>query len=167
MSRRHHEETSFGSDSFLDVIANIVGILIILIVVAGVRVSRAPVLSIQPEEVTVPDPQPIELLSTESDEGDEPLIAEFYNETVPDIELVEEISPEVSGFTPPELAALPAIEAIVIDQERLDQVKQYRTQAASLADKIAKLKATQEELTPGKVNELKTLEEGVADLTQA
>ncbi|MBT5020017.1 MAG: hypothetical protein HON04_14885, partial [Planctomicrobium sp.] len=112
-------------------------------------------------------PQPIELLSTESDEGDEPLIAEFYNETVPDIELVEEISPEVSGFTPPELAALPAIEAIVIDQERLDQVKQYRTQAASLADKIAKLKATQEELTPGKANELKTLEEGVADLTQA
>ena len=44
MSRRKHDDQlGFGSDSFLDIIANIVGILIILIVVAGVRVSRAPV----------------------------------------------------------------------------------------------------------------------------
>ena len=35
---------AFGSDSFLDVVANIVGILIILIVVVGVRVARAPAL---------------------------------------------------------------------------------------------------------------------------
>jgi hypothetical protein len=34
-----------GSDSFLDIIANIVGILIILIVVAGMRVSNAPVVT--------------------------------------------------------------------------------------------------------------------------
>ncbi len=38
----HRSELEFGSDSFLDIIANIVGILIILIVVAGVKVSRAP-----------------------------------------------------------------------------------------------------------------------------
>lgn len=44
MSRRGGQsELGFGSDSFLDIIANIVGILIILIVVAGVRVSHAPV----------------------------------------------------------------------------------------------------------------------------
>jgi TolA-binding protein len=43
MSRRVASDSiDFGSDSFLDVIANIVGILIILIVVAGVRVSHAP-----------------------------------------------------------------------------------------------------------------------------
>ncbi|MCA9113986.1 MAG: hypothetical protein KDA79_02795 [Planctomycetaceae bacterium] len=36
-------ELEFGSDSFLDIVANIVGILIILIVVAGVRVGAAPV----------------------------------------------------------------------------------------------------------------------------
>ncbi len=41
--RKHSGEVNIGSDSFLDVIANIVGILIILIVIAGVRVSRAPV----------------------------------------------------------------------------------------------------------------------------
>ena len=32
MSRRARDEEAFGSDSFLDVLANIVGILIILIV---------------------------------------------------------------------------------------------------------------------------------------
>jgi len=44
MSRRKRNgEIGFGSDSFLDIIANIVGILIILIVVSGLRVSQAPV----------------------------------------------------------------------------------------------------------------------------
>ncbi len=44
MARRDvSPETFFGSDSFLDIVANMVGILIILIVIAGLRVSRAPV----------------------------------------------------------------------------------------------------------------------------
>jgi len=43
MSRRSQSsEVGFESDSFLDIIANIVGILIILIVIAGVRVSKEP-----------------------------------------------------------------------------------------------------------------------------
>ena len=47
MSRRQCSgEQEFGSDSFLDIIANIVGILIILIVVAGVKVARQPAASI-------------------------------------------------------------------------------------------------------------------------
>lgn len=47
MSRRiARNEVGFESDSFLDIIANIVGILIILIVLAGVRVSQSPVLPI-------------------------------------------------------------------------------------------------------------------------
>lgn len=41
MARRRSGELEFGSDSFLDIIANIVGILIILIVVAGLRASRS------------------------------------------------------------------------------------------------------------------------------
>lgn len=41
MSRRKSDaDQEFGSDSFLDIIANIVGILIILIVVAGAKVAR-------------------------------------------------------------------------------------------------------------------------------
>jgi hypothetical protein len=43
MSRKHGE-LQFGSDSFLDVLCNLVGILILLMVIAGVRVSRAPVM---------------------------------------------------------------------------------------------------------------------------
>jgi hypothetical protein len=44
MSRQSkNREVGFGSDSFLDIVANIVGILIILIVIAGLRVSHAPV----------------------------------------------------------------------------------------------------------------------------
>lgn len=45
MTSRTRNGLEFGSDSFLDIIANIVGILIILIVIAGLRVSRSPVTS--------------------------------------------------------------------------------------------------------------------------
>lgn len=60
MSRHRRSEIGFGSDSFLDIIANIVGILIILIVVAGLRVSHAPVpVAIPPsEKPTVADSAP-------------------------------------------------------------------------------------------------------------
>ena len=47
--RRGPTELQVGNDSFLDIVANIVGILIILIVVAGVRVSRAPVSTVAEE----------------------------------------------------------------------------------------------------------------------
>lgn len=43
MSRRPVQTQEFGSDSFLDVVCNVVGILIILMVLAGVRASRMPV----------------------------------------------------------------------------------------------------------------------------
>src|ERR1700685_75992 len=42
MSRERDDEIEFGSDSFLDVVANIVGILIILIVVAGIKAGATP-----------------------------------------------------------------------------------------------------------------------------
>src|SRR5579871_1318888 len=51
--RREREETPFGSDSFLDVLANIVGILIILIVAAASRMGRVPDLAL----LTQPDPE--------------------------------------------------------------------------------------------------------------
>ena len=40
--RAQSPELGFGSDSFLDVICNIVGILIILIVIVAVKVERQP-----------------------------------------------------------------------------------------------------------------------------
>jgi hypothetical protein len=44
---RKRDELKFGSDSFLDVLANMVGILIILIVIAGVRAGSEPMPSVQ------------------------------------------------------------------------------------------------------------------------
>ena len=58
MSRRRSQQQSdaeISSDSFLDIIANIVGILIILIVVAGMRVSQAPIF----QETAPPDAKDI------------------------------------------------------------------------------------------------------------
>jgi hypothetical protein len=42
MPRKPQADPEFGSDSFLDVVANLVGILIILVVVAGLRIQHAP-----------------------------------------------------------------------------------------------------------------------------
>lgn len=61
MSRRPPPaEQQFGSDSFLDVVANVVGILIILMVLAGVRASRAPV-TLTPQEPNITTEEPREL----------------------------------------------------------------------------------------------------------
>jgi len=57
MSRRRSQQqgdAEISSDSFLDIIANIVGILIILIVVAGMRVSQAPIFQETATEDGVP-----------------------------------------------------------------------------------------------------------------
>ena len=68
MSRRRPKgELQFGSDSFLDVVANIVGILIILIVIAGLRVSQTPVMihrqKVVPEETPSTPSVPMPLVA--------------------------------------------------------------------------------------------------------
>ncbi|MCH7989038.1 MAG: hypothetical protein IID46_07785 [Planctomycetes bacterium] len=56
MGRRFAQnDLELGSDSFLDIIANIVGILIILIVMVGVRISKVPVHL--PDEAEPPLPE--------------------------------------------------------------------------------------------------------------
>ncbi|WP_339729932.1 hypothetical protein [uncultured Gimesia sp.] len=62
MSRRTPQgEVGFGSDSFLDIVANIVGILIILIVIAGVRMSQAPVSVAESQPVSPSQPEVIDV----------------------------------------------------------------------------------------------------------
>ena len=51
--RRQDEDRDFGSDSFLDIVANIVGILIILVMVTGVRVKH---FTVDPEDNGQPLP---------------------------------------------------------------------------------------------------------------
>ena len=114
MSRRREFEIMFGSDSFLDVIANIVGILIILIVIAGVKVGRmplpsksAPVASVPVLEplddesamVHAPDPPPVTVTEKEQESEPEPL--PDIPELAPSPELVarvEQLEAEVSAL---------------------------------------------------------------------
>jgi hypothetical protein len=73
MSRRHSHEQGFGSDSFLDVLANMVGILIILIVIAGVRVARGPVLPAA--ESSTEEAEPTPAVASETEPEPEPAVA--------------------------------------------------------------------------------------------
>jgi len=55
---RLHTDDAPGYDSFLDIVANIVGILIILVMVVGVRVKNAPVRADVAEHVDTPEESP-------------------------------------------------------------------------------------------------------------
>ncbi|MFN0199206.1 MAG: hypothetical protein ACKVT0_20850 [Planctomycetaceae bacterium] len=78
MSRRKSSpELDIGSDSFMDVIANMVGILIILIVLAGLRVKDLPTTALLTESAP---PQP----STES-----PILPRLVEEPADDVAVAE------------------------------------------------------------------------------
>jgi hypothetical protein len=115
MSRRHSSEREFGSDAFLDVLANMVGILIILIVIAGIRVARGPVAP-APSEVTS---ETEETTPTSAPER-EPVVA------------VAPLEPE-SNEPPPELER----ELQVIESE----LNSLRSQAAATDAEMKRLKS--------------------------
>jgi hypothetical protein len=103
MSRRAREPEEFGSDSFLDVLANIVGILIILIVSAAARVERGPVAP--PPAASVDDPaepssEPAKSLPLAMEPDPAVEIAHAEPQAVP--EPAPEPDPDVA---PPEIAA--------------------------------------------------------------
>ena len=134
MSRRHAEQ-EFGSDSFLDIVANVVGILIILIVVAGVRVSRMPVprVSVEPTaavqaaepEALAPSP-----VLTVPPPPVEPLIDPFVVEPP-----LPPPKPKIVVIEKP----LPELAAPVAPQELVRQAESLRTA-------IARLDATRREV---------------------
>lgn len=87
MSRRRSSgDQEFGSDSFLDIIANIVGILIILIVVAGLRVARQPAVAAPTDSSSSSSAIDTELDSFDTDAAvvDKPDLS-IANRVVPDI----------------------------------------------------------------------------------
>ncbi len=138
MSRRREFEIMFGSDSFLDVVANIVGILIILIVIAGVRVSQAP-----PKLKTAPAaPAPIDLpppLDTP-----EPVEAESYD---PD-PIMADVAPEPDPDTPPEPLPplLPPPELVARAQELEAEIAAITAQSKNLGESLANSNRIQAEL---------------------
>lgn len=120
--RRHQEvEEEFSSNSFLDVICNVVGILIVLIVIAGVRTRPAPRPSVPASEQSAPvlsapaEPDPVSeepepATEVAADEPDEPEMLAAPDEELPPLEL-----PELS---PP--------------KELVDRVRQLEAELAAL-----------------------------------
>jgi hypothetical protein len=132
MSRRHDTEIVFGSDSFLDVVANIVGILIILIVIAGVRVGQAPVRVKSSPAPALQDPDPpVELAP--SVEPPAP----------PELAATEPTSPPPTPVEEPEPEPLPPLEP---PPELVNRVRDLESEIASITQHYRKL---HESLTSG------------------
>ncbi len=114
MSRRPRSENQFGSDSFLDIVCNVVGILIILMVVAGVRASRMPVTlpaaaieEMPPVPVAGPDmPLPTDTLpepvAAAEPEEIEPAPVPVAESVVPPAAAMPDPLPPPPPVTPPE-----------------------------------------------------------------
>ena len=136
MGRRNKsEEINIGSDSFMDVIANMVGILIILIVIAGLRVSqtppvRTPTLAIPVSEPPLLPPEPEE---TESAEPDPELIAR-----------VQQLERELA-LAEQELSA--SQEALrVLDEQRRKEAQELAAAEATLSVKDRDLKRFRQQI---------------------
>lgn len=148
MSRRPVPEQQFGSDSFLDIVCNVVGILIILMVVAGVRASKVPVtlpsmavvdpIDVEPLPTPAPalESQPLPVLIAEEETPPalaEPEPAPIPAEPLPPLPPLEP-APELKASAEElarELAGIESQEAAV--QERLAAI---RRQQATLAERL-------------------------------
>ena len=130
MSRRPKAELQFGSDSFLDVVANIVGILIILIVLAGLRVSKMPVVITSPEAETPSESTlnaPAELVS-------EPELAPAMEEkpTVVMVHPSPQPAPEVMEEPEEADEPLPPLPPLVVPSELVDRANQLEVELAEI-----------------------------------
>ena len=148
MSRRQEFEIMFGSDSFLDIVANIVGILIILIVIAGIRVGNAPVRVEVPATELPAIPAPPE----EDPYAAVPILAEVTPESEP--ELVLEPLPEL---------AVPA-ELVAQAEDLESQIVTTTSESERLADSLAKALRLQSDLDQRLMTARELLEERKTEL---
>lgn len=163
--RERNDELAFGSDSFLDVVANIVGILIILIVVAGLRVSRAPVVDNAAESERLAASHAREQSPAEEPAVDEPApvdiaaIPEPEPLPVPEPVLEPRLLPRPEPTPPPELVkraddlrhALAALSATISekqDRQRAlqDELSRHAPQLEKLQQSLAEAEAARREL---------------------
>lgn len=122
MSRRREFEIMFGSDSFLDVVANIVGILIILIVIAGVRISQSPARTMSSDMPGLGSPADL------NPEPEEPASSEV---AVPEPAIAQSTAePEVTPEPLPELVAPPAL---------VERVRELEAEIATITVESQKL----------------------------
>ena len=118
MARHRSNEIDFGSDSFLDIIANIVGILIILIVIAGLRAARAPVPVVvqRTEKKPTAKPKPIPI-------------------AIPKVIVAVDVpSPPLPDLLPPLPTPGPKLQ-----HDLLPQIQRLRNRIAALSSTISQL----------------------------
>ncbi len=143
MSRRRDFEIMFGSDSFLDVVANIVGILIILIVIAGVRVSQAPPKPKTPSDVSIPDLESKPAPSI-------PFVPDIPVEATAEVPepIMAEVTPEPESDAPieplPPLVPPPELVAQVGDLEK--EIAAITEESRRIGDSLAKRNQQQTDL---------------------
>ncbi|MBX3441011.1 MAG: hypothetical protein KF774_01300 [Planctomyces sp.] len=124
MARRHQQDAGFGSDSFLDVIANVVGILVILIVIVGLRVSRAPAPQALPLlAISEPDPEPAFI--------DPPILPELADDPPPP-------APRRRTPHPPRPQPLPPARQPVDLITEADDLRRLREKLVAASDSIGR-----------------------------
>jgi hypothetical protein len=138
MRRGTSGETQFSSDSFLDIIANLVGILIILILLGGLAASRAPVEeepvaevpAFEPPPVVPPEePSPLPAATTES----APLLASIEKpQTTRPHFTPTLVEPPLKQPAEPEPESKPALTAA----EAARQAAQFERQLAALKGRL-------------------------------
>jgi hypothetical protein len=133
MPRRTREQNSFGSDSFLDVVANIVGILIILIVVAGVRVSRTPWIAAIPDDTAPMDESLPPAVPSDESDADPPIAVLLADD--------DSATPEPS---PPEPDPLPPVPNLTLPAELVAQAGVLDERNARLREELDRLAARAE-----------------------
>jgi len=160
MSRRPVPEQQFGSDSFLDIVCNVVGILIILMVVAGLRASKVPAvlptMSVDvpatdealPPPVPTRESQPLPVLIAEEEVPpaiEIPATPPAPAEPLPPLPPLEP-HPELVATTEQltrELAGIEAQEAAV--QERLEMIRRQQAELTAQLNNMTKQQASQAE----------------------
>ncbi len=133
MSRKKQHEVGFGSDSFLDVLCNMVGILVILIVIAGMRVNRAPI--VLPQTAGTVEPSPPTVLDDPIELG-EP-------ETM--VWAVEAPPPEIPDLPPPPKPA--KLAPLVPPKELVDATSSMQADLDVMTVQLAEIEAEVETLT--------------------
>lgn len=137
--RQSDSEPEFGSDSFLDVISNMVGILIILILMAAFRAKRAPVTAQELIAANSP-PEPIATSITEPSEPEpQPLIAESTPASEP-----EPTPSEIEAEHEAEKAALLARAAQYERLVRKLESELSKTDDRSVSQQLAAAKSQQQ-----------------------
>ncbi len=133
MSRKKQHEVGFGSDSFLDVLCNMVGILVILIVIAGMRVNRAPI--VLPEAGAKVEPSPPTVLDDPIELGEQ--------ETM--VWAVEAPPPEIPDLPPPPKPA--PLAPLNPPKELVDATSSMQADLDVMTSQLAEIEAEAETLT--------------------